>query len=39
VDDVDEQAEVGETAPLVPVEPDAIEVLWASDRTLPGDDQ
>ena len=39
VDDVVENADVGETAPSVPVEPDDIEVLWASDRTLPGDGQ
>ena len=39
VDDVDEKAVVGETIPSVPLEPDAIEVLWASDRTSPGDDQ
>jgi GT2 family glycosyltransferase len=38
VDDVDEEIEVGETAPTVPVESDAIEVLWASDR-ISGDDQ
>jgi hypothetical protein len=36
---IDETAEVGETTSSVPVEPDAIEVLWASDRTLPGDDR
>jgi hypothetical protein len=36
---IDETAKVGETTSSVPVEPDAIEVLWASDRTLPGDDR
>jgi hypothetical protein len=38
-ENIDEKAEVGDTASSVPVEPDAIEVLWASDRTSPGDDQ